>query len=1431
MCEVESQGLPGHGGASSVERLHVSCPDGDIQENGTETLGELQTTPRGSPGSRRSSKSSKESLGVTPRMSQELIVKDSPVDEGVDPFSSRLTPESSSPTERRGSKTVNFMEKEEEVSQPETDRARSRSSTISTSSSATSSSKALSPGVEEEGTTGVTRRQRSLGDANPVYRLSMKLSPNLFNMTDIPGASQHRDPEKAGYLTKLSGRSFPYIPQWKRRYCVLTKGKLYYYEREDSKAGDKSNGVINLEYFDQVAEAGTKDCKKATNVFIITSQDRSFFDPGRHLFSADTLPDMKDWIRKLQSALDQIRNNNRPATSTSSSAKEGGKRRKEDNAENKENVQTATKERKKKKEDSYRARKSTRVGVSSENQTETVMAERDSDPPLTPPHKGVQLPGMSAHKGIQLPGMVPTEASRPAAASTPTETAKEPEDNEDGLPTAGPTLTCVTKQRVKGPQGRRAPQNRRTLAAAALKNRASSLSALEYQELNDNSEAPWLNRSLDMLEDGERGDGGAPGEPPPANGSQPALAAAAYTYSSEEDADDDDDGEHSHADSLPTSASAMPPPPPPRSASYGMELRRPPYLAQFGHQAAHASRGEVSGSMGELRDPKRRQGEGRGYGVGRAEWRGSAGDNWDGSRRSLSQPRDPGTSASPVMDDLDNMLMNESVHQTSAIMDSASDAGSDGSTCRASDRPRNAHHQHQPTHHYEQPQARKKTPDLSRFTAAVRHLQRHVVEIDRAVFGITGDVTGTRQEVTALKEAVLALQADTDTITSTLAHLTEEAIAAQQKISLAKQEAEGIQRSVKSALAEAEQAKRDQQRSRQEYEELLLEMRSVVREMKETRDVATGSLLGKGTQSSAGTHHHGSTSKEIHSSSTKESHSNKDQNIHKIQHSSSLGKLPQSSFKLSSCNSKEQQTCDKERTIWSKPYQPTVKEHRYESKQAETRNLTTTQKSSSGEQLAKSSAGHGISSSASSGSSGSTKVSESSSVSSSAKTPSVSQASSQATSTGKSLPYQSLFSRPSSLLSSLTNRSSLTKSVSFADQKEKEASDSGKGQNTAERKKKEDKHQSSDKKNKDDSKHHKDEKKHTGDSGSKERRSKDRKDHSSIDRKERKEKKDRHESKDKKSNLKEQSDSGNIISNISLEDIPMADEHSHDLLDRKPSPSLHICSSSISLVPPANYSLGKSSSTPVVTYSSSGNRPRALPLNRDHQRGDFSNSMTESPDSPLAPSPFPRSASALPPLDESNSFSETSSLTSFHRPGSTPGPLARHGSMTTVPEDRAVVGPPLTKNPGKFAISRQNSSPNIPLQRQNSAPAFPLQRQHSLGVVPEKGRLPRQESLMSVPEERPITDQTLPLSPTPSMTYFPISPSASLSTVADLRPVSRTSMELVTGPILAGSAMQEASATGTLPVLMPLEEEEEPVGTSTLKKDFKSHKDVLGILV
>lgn len=265
---------------------------------------------------------------------------------------------------------------------------------------------------------------------------------------------------------------------------MLSKGRLYYYEKEDSKAGDKSNGVIQLEYFDQVAEAGPKECKKATNVFIITSQDRSFFDPGRHVFSADTLPDMKDWIRKLQAALDQIRNNNRPAASTSPStspAKEGGGKRKDEAAESKDgkgSQATATaKERRKKKEDSSRPRKSSKTGVSS--QTQTSMGEPPASdapdggrPAMAIPKGGVMLPGFSSRKDPQSTNSAPERRSGDGEA-------------EDDLPQAGPTLTCVTKQRVKGPSGRRAPQSRRK-TAAALKKRASSLSALEHQDASDN---------------------------------------------------------------------------------------------------------------------------------------------------------------------------------------------------------------------------------------------------------------------------------------------------------------------------------------------------------------------------------------------------------------------------------------------------------------------------------------------------------------------------------------------------------------------------------------------------------------------------------------------------------------------------------------------------------------------------------------------------------------------------------------------------------------------------------------------------------------------------------------------------------------------------------------------------------------------------------
>lgn len=47
---------------------------------------------------------------------------------------------------------------------------------------------------------------------------------------------------------------------------------------QDSIGTEKSCGVVNLEYFDTCTEASTRMAKKTTNVFVIGSSDKGFFE-------------------------------------------------------------------------------------------------------------------------------------------------------------------------------------------------------------------------------------------------------------------------------------------------------------------------------------------------------------------------------------------------------------------------------------------------------------------------------------------------------------------------------------------------------------------------------------------------------------------------------------------------------------------------------------------------------------------------------------------------------------------------------------------------------------------------------------------------------------------------------------------------------------------------------------------------------------------------------------------------------------------------------------------------------------------------------------------------------------------------------------------------------------------------------------------------
>ncbi|CAL8086676.1 unnamed protein product [Orchesella dallaii] len=127
---------------------------------------------------------------------------------------------------------------------------------------------------------------------------------------ELPPASSLREKAtKVGHLKKLSGKGILTSGTWRERYCLLVKTKLYFYENEKSEGTEKSCGFVNLEYFDTCTEATTRMARKTTNVFVIGSTEKGFFEShsGRHYFAADTVTEMKEWVNAINSAMNHIR--------------------------------------------------------------------------------------------------------------------------------------------------------------------------------------------------------------------------------------------------------------------------------------------------------------------------------------------------------------------------------------------------------------------------------------------------------------------------------------------------------------------------------------------------------------------------------------------------------------------------------------------------------------------------------------------------------------------------------------------------------------------------------------------------------------------------------------------------------------------------------------------------------------------------------------------------------------------------------------------------------------------------------------------------------------------------------------------------------------------------------------------------------------------
>lgn len=136
--------------------------------------------------------------------------------------------------------------------------------------------------------------------------------------TAIPAASSFPKPTLRGCLTELVGRRWLFQAIWKKRYCVLNGSKLYVYDSEDGK-GTEAN-VVCLEDFDVCEE---QDYRKIPNVFVITTVTKGYFEAS-HVFSADTLPEMCDWIAAIRARLSTVERQpslkKRPSSKKGSSA-------------------------------------------------------------------------------------------------------------------------------------------------------------------------------------------------------------------------------------------------------------------------------------------------------------------------------------------------------------------------------------------------------------------------------------------------------------------------------------------------------------------------------------------------------------------------------------------------------------------------------------------------------------------------------------------------------------------------------------------------------------------------------------------------------------------------------------------------------------------------------------------------------------------------------------------------------------------------------------------------------------------------------------------------------------------------------------------------------------------------------------------------------
>jgi len=105
---------------------------------------------------------------------------------------------------------------------------------------------------------------------------------------------------KAGFLTKRGGRKV----NWRRRYCALSSGSLFYFKNQKSKM---PQGAIELDKASTVSDYNITAPKKAVNCsFQIFTPKRTFY------IFADAPDQRKEWMDAINKAINLLKGDDKP---------------------------------------------------------------------------------------------------------------------------------------------------------------------------------------------------------------------------------------------------------------------------------------------------------------------------------------------------------------------------------------------------------------------------------------------------------------------------------------------------------------------------------------------------------------------------------------------------------------------------------------------------------------------------------------------------------------------------------------------------------------------------------------------------------------------------------------------------------------------------------------------------------------------------------------------------------------------------------------------------------------------------------------------------------------------------------------------------------------------------------------------------------------